>query len=234
MRLFTKALDGSVDWVNDTIDVLLLKTTGTDPANEYQFDPDDTYVDDILSGDGSEVGVSGYARQTISGADATVDNVNNWVKFDCLDLEFSGLGSGENVYGYLFCKRGSSDADSINIAFDNGRIPVVAAAPAALNATTIWVEPLLDDLPAGAPVDFGGGATGLLGADATVGARSISIAGPGIAAAVSAGDKASSVRTTRIKTQATPNCLAYLNGGDFSLTINANGVYVAQGRGNAT
>ena len=232
MRLFTQGLTG-IDWAADEIGCLLLRTTGPDPTAEYQFNAAHAVLDDLLNSGGVEVDVAGYARATLSTVPPALDAAHDRISFDAADVDFGQLGAGQNIYALVLYRAGSSDADSKLIAFDNGYVPVIAAANASLGATAIWVEPIWEDLPAGAALDFGGGAKGALASAAARGDRSISLAAPGIAANVNAGDRCESVRTTRVSVQATPPALAYLTGGEFRLTFDSDGVFTLQERGNA-
>ncbi|MBI1249057.1 hypothetical protein GC197_14595 [bacterium] len=232
MRLFTQGLSG-IDWAQDVIGCLLLQTTSEDPAAEYQFDADHAVLSDLFNSGAVEINVAGYARAALTTISPVIDAAGDQVVFDAEDLDFGQLGAGQNVYALVLYRQGNDDTDSTLIAFGNGYVPVIAAADAASGATSIWVEPLWEDLPAGVAVDFSGGASGTLASAASRGDRSITIAAPGIAADVSAGDRCESVRTTKVSVQATPPALAYLTGGDFRVTFDSEGVFTLQERGNA-
>lgn len=108
-------LDGTIDLDDDTIKVMLVD-------NNYTFDTDHDYVDDI-SGDEITAtnytgGFGGAGRKT-----ATIviqaDTTNDRVEVVLSDLTWSSLGGAANdtVGGAVLIKEVTADSDSIPIAF---------------------------------------------------------------------------------------------------------------------
>lgn len=97
------AAGAGVGWTTATIRVLLV-------SSSYTYDADHATVADVSA---SELGVSGYARQTIASPTVTTDSANNRVVLDAADMTFSALGAGATLGGAIVFKRvGGSDASS--------------------------------------------------------------------------------------------------------------------------
>lgn len=267
-----------------SIRCMLLRNTGS-----YTFDPDDDFVSDVLVG-GVEITVASYARKVLANKAIALDDANDRTKFDCDNIAFGSLESGQTVSAIVFFEFVTNDSDSVLIAHIDGKIDVVAAAPVSSPSTgsitgatqanpvvitstghglsngdkvkissvggmteindrvftvagstsntfqlsgedgsshtaytsggtwkkvmTCYVEPLLDDLPSGASVNFGG-STGTLNAAASEGDRSFEIVD--LSGAITAGSTSSDVSTTL-------NLPAALGGGDFNVNINTDGL----------
>lgn len=220
--LFNRGKSILHDFATGVFRIMLERTEST-----YTPDPDHDFVSELAANGWLEVDageVPSYARQTLANATITIDDANDRVKYDCDDVAFGNLEepashADDDVRGYLVYRRVGADdstpADDELVLYENGKIDVVAAADAVLNDTTIWIEPLAADVRSGKTVDFGGGATGTLDGDHAKGARSLTIAAPGIAAAVTAGD-------TAVNVQAKLVLPAVLQNGPFTVTIDPN------------
>jgi hypothetical protein len=109
-----------------TIKVLLLRDTGT-----YTFNPDHDTINDILvTNGGVEISVASYARQTVSGKTVSVDDTNDRGIFDCNNVAFGSLESGQTVEAVVFYKEVNDDSDSIPLLYIDGKADVKASAPA--------------------------------------------------------------------------------------------------------
>lgn len=95
---------GATVWNTGTIKALLLKSSAS---------PDRTanFVADIVSGS-SEISVAGYSRQTAGSKTTTEVDGSNRVEYDCADLTFSGLASGQTIGWLAFYHEVTNDADS--------------------------------------------------------------------------------------------------------------------------
>ena len=94
-----------IDWEDDDVECLLVLDT-------YSFDEADEFVSDLSS---HECSVGGYSRQNVTTrtvSDATTS------AFDCDDVDFGVLASGETVGGAVFFVNVSDvDASSPVICF---------------------------------------------------------------------------------------------------------------------
>lgn len=94
-----------VDWVNDTIKVLLLQNT-------YTYDATDRYVADLTPATHEHDG-GGYARVTVGSASLALRADGVGVKFDSDDVVFSSLAAGTADIRYAaFYRHVGGDADS--------------------------------------------------------------------------------------------------------------------------
>lgn len=99
----TLAAGAGIGWTTATIRVLLV-------SSSYTFDADHATVADVSA---SEIGVSGYARATLTSPTATYDSGNNRTVLDAADVTFSALSAGATIGGAVVFKRvGGSDASS--------------------------------------------------------------------------------------------------------------------------
>lgn len=95
--------DGDVDWLVDTIRVMLMKSS---------FTPDldvNIFVADISA---DELSVSGYARQTLANKFSTKDNANNRTDYGADNPVFTSLAAGQTVGWAVIFKLVTNDADS--------------------------------------------------------------------------------------------------------------------------
>lgn len=203
----------TLDWESDVIRVLLERDTSS-----YAPDVDHDFLDDFTTGGGVEIDVASYARKTLGSGAVNRDLANDRIEFDAANIAFGTLETGQTVKGMIFYQQvGGSDAtpaDDPLICRIDGFITVVLAADAASSATTIWVEPLDEDLASGVAVDFGGSATATLSSSASAGDRSLAISALG--AAASAGATSTADADTLLP--------AALGGGAFNVNFDSEGL----------
>lgn len=122
-------LDGTIDYLVDTIKVLLVST-----ATPYTYDPDHTIFDagganDIVD---AETNVSGYTRgwggagrKTLASKTIAVDDTNDRVEVDAADVTWTALGTGETLEAAIIGKEGgANDTTSVPIVYlDPTNIP---------------------------------------------------------------------------------------------------------------
>lgn len=107
-------LDGSINWVTDTIHAMLVD-------DEYAFNPDHAVVDDLVA---SEVAGAGYSRQSLGTKAAAQNDTSDRGELDAADLQWAGIDAG-TVGGVVLYKLVNDDTDSVLIAFiDSGGFPV--------------------------------------------------------------------------------------------------------------
>jgi hypothetical protein len=101
-------LNGSVDWVNDTIRVALV-------ADSISFSLDidaDEFVNDVLNGTDAEefdtAGGTGYSRQTVANTATQQDNTDDEGVADGDDVTFGSL-DGATIQGVLVYKQVGGD-----------------------------------------------------------------------------------------------------------------------------
>lgn len=93
-----------VDWVNDTIKVLLLQ-------NSYTYDKTDRFVADLTPATHEHDG-SGYARVTVGGQTMAIRDDANGLKYDSNDIVFTNLAAGSLDIRYAaFYRHVATDAD---------------------------------------------------------------------------------------------------------------------------
>ena len=100
-----KLLDGTIDFENDTINVLLVDTSHT-------FDKTHDFVDDIVA---NEASGTGYARKTLANAAIALDAANDRVEFDADNPSYTALDAGTIAAAIIF-KQVTNDSDSPLIA----------------------------------------------------------------------------------------------------------------------
>jgi len=98
-----KLLDGTIDFENDTIKLLLVDTN-------HSFDKTHEFVDDIS---GNEA--SGASRKTLSNASISLDSGNDRVEFDADDISYTALDAG-TIASAIIYKEVTDDTDSLLIA----------------------------------------------------------------------------------------------------------------------
>lgn len=99
----TSIVKGEIDYLNDTI-VVLLTTTAPD------IDAD-TYISDI----GGEITGGGYTRKTLASKTVTTDDTNNRTIADAADVQWTGL---TNSFRYIVVAQSTgSDATSRVITY---------------------------------------------------------------------------------------------------------------------
>ena len=100
-----KLLDGTIDFENDTINVLLVDTNHT-------FDKTHDFVDDIVA---NEASGTGYSRKTLANASIALDAGNDRVEFDADNPSYTALDAGTIAAAIIF-KQVNDDTDSPLIA----------------------------------------------------------------------------------------------------------------------
>ena len=100
-----KLLDGTIDFENDTIKVLLVD-------DNHSFNKAHEFVDDV---DTNEASGTGYERKTLTNASISLDTGNDRVEFDADDLSYTGLDAGTIASAILY-KEVNDDTDSPLIA----------------------------------------------------------------------------------------------------------------------
>lgn len=114
----------SIDWLNDTIKVMLVKSTYVD-SNLRDF-VDDGTANDPLSHECDATnytgGFAGAGRKTITSKTITRNNGANRVEYDCAAITWTALGGAVNntIGGVVFIKEITDDTASIIIGFDDG------------------------------------------------------------------------------------------------------------------
>ncbi len=112
--LFTKGLEqvqkNDLDWETDTIRMLLERDT-----SGYSPDIRDDYLDSFTSGAGIEITVASYARQTLANCTIILDDADDQVKYDCNNILFGNLESGQTVKALLvYLQVGGDDTTPAN------------------------------------------------------------------------------------------------------------------------
>lgn len=100
-------MDGSLDWVSDTIQALLVDST-------YVYDPDDNFVADISG----ELTDGSYSRQTLGNKGVTEDDTNDEAVMTADPVDFGAL-TNETPAGIVLFKFVTNDADSPLISFSD-------------------------------------------------------------------------------------------------------------------
>ena len=103
----------------------VLVTTG------YTFDPDHNVVDDGTTNDlkSYELGVSGYARQTLVNKSVFEDDTNEFVGLDCDNLTFATLGTGATAGGVGIFRYSSSGGTTSDTGQDVFCFSSITATP---------------------------------------------------------------------------------------------------------
>lgn len=132
-----KLFEASLDYVNDTIEVLLL-----DDSAAYTFDPDNHEFVSNVTAAGTEMSGTGYSRQALTTKATSVDATNDEAEWDADDTVFSGIDAG-NIQTIVVYKVGpTDDTDSPVLAvFDDDSGTTVSELPKATNGgdmTITW------------------------------------------------------------------------------------------------
>lgn len=94
---------GSLDWVNDDIQVLLLDDAGT-----YVFSADHNFVADLGANESTG---TGYVRKALASKTATEDDTNDRASLDAADVVWAGLDAG-TVQAAVVFRQVTTDSDS--------------------------------------------------------------------------------------------------------------------------
>jgi len=103
-----KLLDGTIDFENDTIKLLLVDTN-------HSFTKSDEFVSDIVANEATNSSGSGYERKTLANASIALDTGNDRVEFDADDISYTAIDAG-TIASAIVYKEVTNDADSPLIA----------------------------------------------------------------------------------------------------------------------
>lgn len=105
----TGIFNGTIDMVNDTINVLLVNSS-------YVANKDHDFVNDVTGG---EITATNYVRKTLTGGAITIDNANDRSDLDYADVSWTALGGAANdtIDALVVFKQVTNDADSIPIIY---------------------------------------------------------------------------------------------------------------------
>jgi hypothetical protein len=103
-----KLLDGTIDFENDTIKLLLVDTN-------HSFTKSDEFVSDIVANEATNSSGSGYERKTLANASIALDAGNDRVEFDADDISYTAVDAG-TIASAIIYKEVTNDADSPLIA----------------------------------------------------------------------------------------------------------------------
>jgi hypothetical protein len=93
-----------LDAAGTVVRMLLVRDTST-----YVADKDDEFVSDLAGL--VEISVASYARQTLASKAVSVDATNDWALWDCDDVSFGSLETGQTVLAViLYVQTGGNDA----------------------------------------------------------------------------------------------------------------------------
>ena len=109
----TDLLDGTVDYLTDTLKWLLVST-----ATPYTYNPDHDVVDagganDVVDAEtnvtGYTRGYGGAGRKTLASKTVTENDTNNRVELDCADVSWTALGAGQTLEAAILVKEGGAN-----------------------------------------------------------------------------------------------------------------------------
>jgi len=103
-----KLLDGTIDFENDTIKLLLVDTN-------HSFTKSHEFVSDIVANEATNSSGSGYERKTLTNASIALDTGNDRVEFDADDISYTAIDAG-TIASAIIYKEVTNDADSPLIA----------------------------------------------------------------------------------------------------------------------
>lgn len=129
-RFENRRMTAAINLATASIKALLLRSTGS-----YVFDPDHDFVADLFTNGGVEISVASYVRKTMTGQTTTLDDTNNRSVWDFDDIAFGNLEVGQTVSAIVWYEFITNDAASPLIRYVDGKIRIVAAAPAAVPTT---------------------------------------------------------------------------------------------------
>ena len=101
--------DGSIDWINDDIQILLV-------VDAYTFLRTEADVADVVA---SEVTASGYSRKALAGLSETWDQTTREFRFDATNPVWVAIdnNTAETSKAGIIFKFVTNDADSLLIAY---------------------------------------------------------------------------------------------------------------------
>lgn len=112
--------DGTIDYLNDTIQVMLV-------TSSYTPDADDTYIDAGGANDpvDHELSGSGYTRKTLASKAINTDNTNDRAEFDAANLTWTAINAGTAAAAIVFHNAGTGDTGAQMICYiDQGGFPI--------------------------------------------------------------------------------------------------------------
>ena len=112
-----KIFDGTIDLINDTLKIMLLKTSYSVGIGEVDKDDCSSMTASECTGTGYTAGYGNSGRKTITNKSITVDDTNNRVVFSFKHPGYLNLDSIGNIgYAVLIKETGGSDSTAIPIA----------------------------------------------------------------------------------------------------------------------
>jgi hypothetical protein len=104
-------LSGSLDFLTDTVDVMLM-------SGSYTFNASQSYVSEVSS---HEVSGTGYERKTLASKTITLDTGSNKVFYDAANPTYTALDAGEIASAVLFVSASTENSSSLlaNVDFDD-------------------------------------------------------------------------------------------------------------------
>jgi hypothetical protein len=130
-RGMKELLDGTIDWLNDTIKIMLVDNT-------YSPNPDDDFLSSAasaeLSGTGYEAGFAGTGRQTLGTKTIVEDDGNNCANAGAADVAWAAINAG-TIAGAIVYKHLTDDAHSVMIGYFDVPNTITNGGPININWT---------------------------------------------------------------------------------------------------
>jgi len=101
-----------IDYLNDTIKVLILSPTGASA-----FDVDNEFVADVDANEVTNSSGTGYERKTLASKTVLFDEANDRVEYDADNPTYTAISTNEDLAGAVIFKDTGDDATSPLIAF---------------------------------------------------------------------------------------------------------------------
>jgi hypothetical protein len=93
------------NWTTGVFRVALVRSTSA-----YTPDKDHDYLSEFASGEGVEISVASYARQTVANATKTIQDASDRTVYSCDTVSFGELESGQTVQALLVYQQVGGDA----------------------------------------------------------------------------------------------------------------------------
>ncbi len=100
----------SIDWVNDTVKAVLLKSS-------YTYSKDHIYVADLTPASNE---LTGYTRPTLTGKAISKNSTDDKVYFGISDNTISSVATGQTLSKVAIFKQVTNDSDSLLIGYYDG------------------------------------------------------------------------------------------------------------------
>lgn len=114
MPTYNAGRDEMRNWEVETFKALLVTAS-------YTPDKDHEFVDDVSA---NELSGTGYSRATIANPDRSVNTTDDVIVYDCDDVEFGTIDTGETARYMILYMEVNDDSDSPVVAwFDIGSQP---------------------------------------------------------------------------------------------------------------